>query len=91
MKHLKNFDMINEAAYSAYEQVWVVMIPGDTDISHIYLDKTEAEKIKQEREESIKKNAFSRNTKVLVVSLDDAITMIKDTIKDDISFDNFNR
>lgn len=85
MKHLKNFDMINEATYSAYEQVWVVMMPGDTDISHIYLDKAEAEKARQEREETIKKMPFSRNTKVVVVSLDDAITMIKDAVKDDMS------
>ena len=85
MKHLKEFEKINESSYSAYSDVWVVIKQGDTDIDRIYLDKSEAEKACAKRQEELKSYPYLVNFKYVVVSLDDAITMIKDEVRDESS------
>lgn len=89
MKHIKNFNKLNES-YSAYTDVWVVIKKGDTDINEIYLDKSEAEKAKNQQQSEFDSHMFRHlpNLKYIVVSLDDAISIIKDEIKDDNSWNN---
>lgn len=85
MKHLKGF---NEG-HSSYTDVWVVIKQGDTDIDQIYLDKDEAEKACVEKQDQLMK--YFRNEtrqKYVVVSLDGAIDIIKDSIRDE---ENYNR
>lgn len=87
MKHLRNFNRINEG-YSAYDSVWVVIKQGDTDISEIYLDKSEADSALVKRQEELKSFSELSKWKYVVVTLDVAIDMIKDAVRDE---ENFNR
>jgi hypothetical protein len=80
---------VNES-YSAYNDVWVVIKQGDTDIDKIYLDKSEAENDLIKRQEELKSFTSLKNLKYVVVSLDDAISMIIDAVKDQDSFDRYN-
>ncbi len=71
--------------YSVYNEVWVIIKKGDTDIGGIYIDKSEAERDCLERQEELKSFQYLSHLKYIVVTLDDAITMIKDEIRDEYS------
>jgi hypothetical protein len=81
MKYLNKF-MIRENKLSAYTDVWVIIKYGDTDINEIYLKKDEAELDCIKRNEELKKIRYNANSKYEVRSLDGAIDMIKDSVKD---------
>jgi len=89
VKNIKSFNSFNES-YSAYSDVWVVIKQGDTDINKIYLDKSEADRDLIKRQEELKSFTTLKNLKYVVVSLDDAILMIIDAIRDQDSFDRYN-
>ena len=83
MKHLKKMELIKESkGISAYDGVWVPFKYGDTDISEIFLNKSDAEESVNKKNDSLKK--FT-NIKVQykVMSLDDAIYQIKQYVKNE--------
>ena len=82
MKYLRKFNMIKESKLSAYTDVWVVIKYGDYDIGEVYLDKNEAELACVKRNEELKQFAYLKS-KCVVKSLDDAIEIIKDSVRDD--------
>lgn len=79
MKHLKKMELIKESkGISAYDGVWVPFRYGETDISEIFLNKSDAQQAADEFNKSIDKyNQYK------VMSLDDALYEIKEYIKNE--------
>ncbi len=84
---LKKFNQINENGISAYDSVWVSFKNEDSDISEIFLNKSDAEKNTILRNEEFDKNFRSRyqinrnSPTYKTITLNDAIELIKDYVR----------
>ena len=75
-------ELIKESkGLSSYEEVWVPFKYGDTDISEIFLNKSDAQQAADELNDSLKK--YIKKNQYKVVSLNAAIDDIIDFIKNE--------
>lgn len=66
---------------SVYTEVWVVIKYGDSDINEVYLNKDEAI-IDCSKKNEVMKLFIHINNKYEVKTLDEAIDIIKDSVRD---------
>ena len=84
MRHLKKMELIKESkGISAYDGVWVPFKYGDTDITEIFLNKSDAQQAADKLNDSLKPFLHINKTQYKVMSLDDAIYQIKEYVKNE--------
>lgn len=83
---IRRFDQLNENIEDTlgvnYDKVWVVMKYGDTSIYKIFLNKEDAEKVREFKQEEYDRHFQENKNKYKVLNLDDAIDYVKDAIND---------
>lgn len=76
-------ELIKESkGISAYDGVWVPFKYGETDITEIYLNKSDAQQAADKLNDSLKP-FLHINTQYKVMSLDDVIYQIKEYVKNE--------
>ena len=75
--------MIKESKLSVYKDVWAIIKYDDFEIHEVYLKKEEAELDCIKKNEELEKLSHIKH-RYEVKSLDDAIDIIKDSVRGDV-------